>query len=82
MERKPLQTAIYQDVIDEFQAKEGDSYQEIKYQIRAEYERRCTNYRPGYAMYEGEAGIEEKKRFDEFKKRYQSRGKLPKTIKI
>jgi hypothetical protein len=41
MERKPLQTAIYQDVIDEFQAKEGQSYNEIKYQIRAEYERRC-----------------------------------------
>lgn len=79
MEKKPIQTAIYQGVIDEFQAKEGDSYQEIKYQITAEYERRCSNYRPGYAMYEGEAGIEEKKRFDEFKKRYQSRGKLPKN---
>lgn len=79
MDKKPIQTAIYQDVLDEFRAKEGDSYNEVQYKIRAEYERRCTNYRPGYAMYEGEAGIEEKKRFDEFKKRYQSRGKLPKN---
>ncbi len=78
MERKPLQPAIYQDVVDEYQARDGQSYNEIKYQIRAEYERRCANYRPGYAMYEGEAGIEEQKRFEDFKKRCQSKGKLPK----
>ena len=76
MERKPLQTAIYQDVINEFRAKEGQSYNEIKYQIRAEYERRCTAYNPDAGIWEGDVTQEQLKTREKFIKKYQDRGKL------
>lgn len=76
MEKKPLQTAIYQDVIDEFQAKEGQSYNEVQYQIRAEYERRCKAYNPDAGIWEGDVTQEQLKNREKFIKKYQDRGKL------
>jgi hypothetical protein len=76
MERKPLQTAIFQGVIDEFQAKEGDSYEEIKHKIRAEYERRCKAYNPDSGIWEGDVTQEQLKTREKFIKKYQDRGKL------
>ena len=46
MERKPMHPAIYQDVVNEYQARDGQTYNEIKSQIQNEYERRCTAYFP------------------------------------
>lgn len=76
MERKPIQPAIYQDVIDEYQAKDGDSYEEIKYQIRKEYERRCQAYTPDLGVWEGDITQEQLKNRDKFIKKYKDRGKL------
>ena len=76
MERKPIQPAIYQDVVDEYQAREGQSYNEIKYQIRAEYERRCTAYNPDLGIWEGDVTQEQLKNRESFIKKYHDRGKL------
>ncbi len=76
MERKPIQTAIYQDVLDEFRAKEGDSYEEIKHKIRAEYERRCNAYTPGSGIWEGDITQEQLNNREKFIKKYHDRGKL------
>ena len=79
MERKPIHQKIYQDVLDEFQAKDGDSYNEVKHQIKSEYERRCQAYLPGEGVWEGDITKAQEKRREAFKKKYQDRGKLPKT---
>ncbi|MDI9578461.1 MAG: hypothetical protein QM398_10050 [Thermoproteota archaeon] len=76
MERKPLQPAIYQGVIDDFQAKAGDSYNEVQYKIRAEYERRCQAYTPDLGVWEGDVTQEQINKRDKFIKKYQDRGKL------
>ena len=77
-ERKPLQKAIYQDVIDEYQAKAGETYEEVKNSITAEYERRVRDYMPDAGIWEGDMGEKEKKNLEAFKKKYQVRGKLDK----
>ena len=76
MERKPIQPAIYQDVVDEYQAREGQSYSEIKSQIRAEYERRCQAYTPDLGVWEGDTTQAQLKNREKFIKKYQDRGKL------
>lgn len=78
MERKPLHQAIYQDVLDEYQAKAGETYDEVKNAITAEYERRVRAYLPNAGIWEGDMGAKEKKNLEAFKKKYQVRGKLDK----
>lgn len=75
-ERKPLQTAIYQDVIDEYQAKAGETYEEVKNSITAEYERRVRAYMPDAGIWEGDITQEQLKNREKFIKKYQDRGKL------
>ena len=69
MDRKPLQPAIYQDVVDEYQAREGQSYNEIKSQVRAEYERRCQAYAPDAGVWEGDVTQEQINKRDKFIKK-------------
>lgn len=79
MDKKPLQVSIYQDVIDEYQAKAGETYDEVKNSITAEYERRVKAYLPNAGIWEGDATQDQLKNRETFKKKYQDRGKLPKT---
>ena len=76
MDRKPIHQKIYQDVLDEFQAKDGDSYNEVKHQLRSEYERRCNAYLPGEGVWEGDVTKAQEKRREKFVKKYHDRGRL------
>lgn len=77
-EKKPIHQAIYQDVIDEYQAKAGETYEEVKNAVTAEYERRVRDYLKTDAMWQGDTTPEQRRNLETFKKKYQDRGKLNK----
>ena len=78
-ERKALHRAIYNDVLQEYKAKAGETFEEVKTAVTAEYERRVKAYLPDAGIWEGDATQEQLKNREAFKKKYQDRGKLPKT---
>ena len=77
-EKKPIHQAIYNDVLDEYQAKAGETYEEVKNAVTAEYERRVGDYLKTEAMWQGDTTPEQRKNLETFKKKYQDRGKLNK----
>lgn len=77
-DKKPLQQAVYNDVLQEYNAKAGETYQEMKQNIENEYIRRCEAYLPGAAKFEGDVTETQKRNLETFKAKYQNRGKLPK----
>ena len=81
--KTPLHQAIFNDVLDEYQAKAGESYEEVKNAVTAEYERRVRDYLKTDALWQGDTTPEQRKNLEAFKKKYESRGKIPKKpIKI
>lgn len=76
--KKPLHQAVYNDVLQEYKAKAGESYDEVKNAVTAEYERRVRDYLKTDALWQGDTTPEQRKNLEAFKKKYESRGKLKK----
>lgn len=77
-DRKPLHEAIYRDVLDEYQAREGMTFEEVKTGVESEYTRRVKAYKGDeYPAFEGE-GVdpESLKRREAFKRQKQAQGRL------
>jgi len=76
-EKEIMQPAVYKDVVDEYKAKDGMTYEEIRTNVLAEYERRVHAYLPGEPAFAGDpAGTETQKKREEFKKKMQLKGRL------
>lgn len=77
----PTNEKIYADVVAEFKATTGQTFEEVSNSIQSEYERRCKAYLgDDVSIYEGDGKTtpEQDKKREEFKKRMQSQGRLPK----
>jgi hypothetical protein len=84
-ERKPIHEKIFEDVVNEFAAKENQSYHSIQVEIASEYRRRVKAYlgedTPCYTDEGQYVTAEAKAKREAFKKKLQAQGKLPKKDK-
>lgn len=79
MKQKTNYPEIYRDVVNEYRATEGMTYEEIKNNVESEYRRRVAAYiGDGVPAYEGEPGItpQAKTKREAFKKKMQAQGRL------
>ncbi|MEA5082247.1 MAG: hypothetical protein VB024_11610 [Dysgonamonadaceae bacterium] len=76
-EKEIMQPAIYQDVVDSYRSKEGETYEEIRANVLADYERKVKAYLPGEPAFSGDpAGADAQKKREEFKRKMQIKGRL------